>query len=179
LIGPRTVVTAGHCVYSREQKGWARSIEVAPGADGSSFPFGRQSASDFRSVDKWVQDGNTDFDFGAIILPTKELGQKVGYFGFQSLSSTALKQREIRTSGYPGDKPRGTQWFMAGPTEKVTCGQLFYTIDTYGGQSGSAVWVQDKDKRLAVGIHTSGGCPNKATRIRKPIFDLMMHWKDQ
>ncbi len=34
LIGPRTVMTAGHCVYNHEQKAWATQIEVSPGTDG-------------------------------------------------------------------------------------------------------------------------------------------------
>jgi V8-like Glu-specific endopeptidase len=31
LVGPRTVITAGHCVYMHKRGGWARSIEVIPG----------------------------------------------------------------------------------------------------------------------------------------------------
>ena len=34
LIGPRTVITAGHCVYSHDKGGWATEIEVIPGFEG-------------------------------------------------------------------------------------------------------------------------------------------------
>jgi len=41
FIGPRAVATAGHCVYLRNQGGWARKIEVIPGNNGSKRPFGQ------------------------------------------------------------------------------------------------------------------------------------------
>ena len=34
------VITAGHCVYLHDHGGWASSIEVIPGMDGSTYPVG-------------------------------------------------------------------------------------------------------------------------------------------
>ncbi len=44
LIGPRTVMTAGHCLYdSRRGGGWAQSIEIIPGMlRGQAKPYGSQ-----------------------------------------------------------------------------------------------------------------------------------------
>jgi V8-like Glu-specific endopeptidase len=172
-------MTAGHCVYNHEQKAWATQIEVSPGTDARSRPYGSQKSADLRSVDKWVNDQDNKYDLGAIILPNDKFGKELGYFGFQALSTKSLKATELNTAGYPGDKPRGTLWFMAGPVSKVDCAVISYMIDTYGGQSGSPVWTKIDDKRVAVGIHVRGGCPNQATRIRKPVFDMMMHWTKQ
>jgi len=80
-------------------------------------------------------------------------------------------------SGYPGDKPFGTQWFNAGRVTKLTDRKFYYMIDTMGGQSGSPVWRFINGQRHAIGVHAYGGCPNSATRITKAVFDNMVAWK--
>jgi glutamyl endopeptidase len=178
FIGPRTVMTAGHCVFSSSSGGWARSIEVIPGMDAASRPFGSQVGTAFRSVTGWTQSANPEFDYGAIILPNGNLGNAVGWFGFASLSDASLQNLFVNTSGYPGDKPFGTQWFNAGTVTTVTARRLNYMIDTFGGQSGSAVWRLQGGVRHAVGIHGYGGCPNKAVRITSDVFNNMTAWKN-
>lgn len=178
FIGPRTVMTAGHCVYSHSAEGWARSIKVVPGMDGSSRPYGSLVGTSFRSVQGWTRDRSPDYDYGAIILPNNSLGNRVGWFGFAALSDGSLNELLINNSGYPGDKPTGTQWFNSGRITKVTDQRLFYMLDTAGGQSGSITWRLREGKRHAVGIHAYGGCPNKSTRINREVFDNMKMWKN-
>ena len=61
FIGPRTVITAGHCVFSNYFfGGWASTIEVTPGlngngSDASARPYGSVSSTRFSSVDRWVE----------------------------------------------------------------------------------------------------------------------------
>jgi V8-like Glu-specific endopeptidase len=181
FIGPRTVMTAGHCVYGRSSGGWMKNIEVIPGCNGSSRPFGSQVGTSFRSVNGWIRDGKATHDYGCIILPNDNLGRQVGWFGFASLSDNSLKNLLVNNSGYPADKNREkpcTQWFNAGRLTKVEARQLFYLIDTFGGQSGSPTWRYRDGKRHAVGVHAYGGCPNKSTRIIKPMYDNMIKWKN-
>lgn len=179
FIGPRTVMTSGHCVFGHGSGGWARQIEVIPGMDGSSRPYGSQVATSFRSVRGWTRsaNGNPDYDYGAIILPNNNLGNRVGWYGFASLSSSSLTNMLVNNSGYPGDKPFGTQWYNAGRIDRVTSRMLFYMIDTFGGQSGSAIYRLRNGQRHAVGVHGYGGCPNKAVRINRPVFRNMKAWK--
>src|SRR5262245_2455390 len=40
FIGPKTLATAGHCVFLQDDGGWAASIDVIPGKFGGSAPFG-------------------------------------------------------------------------------------------------------------------------------------------
>lgn len=178
FIGPRTAMTAGHCVYSRGNGGWARSIEVIPGMDAAVRPFGSQVATSFRSVNGWVNDSDPNFDYGAIILPNCDLGNRVGWFGFASLNDQSLTNLLVNNSGYPGDKPFGTQWFNAGRITSLGARKIYYMVDTFGGQSGSPVWRLANDQRHAVGVHAYGGCPNSATRITQPVFDNMLAWKN-
>ena len=178
FIGPRTVMTAGHCVYSHAAGGWAKQIRVAPGKDGANEPFGFQIGTLFRSVTGWTSDADAEYDYGAIILPNNNLGNLVGYFGFAALSDASLQNLYVNNAGYPGDKPYGTQWFNAGNITQVTTRRLHYMIDTYGGHSGSAVWRLQSNQRHAVGIHGYGGCPNKAVRIVQPVYDNMLAWRN-
>ena len=177
FIGPRTVMTAGHCVYSHSARGWARQIQVIPGMDASRRPFGSLIGRSFRSVRGWTRSRKPEYDYGAIILPNNSLGNRVGWFGFASLSKRSLRNLLINNAGYAGDKPFGTLWFNAGRITRVTSRRLYYMVDTAGGHSGSAVWRLQNRKRHAVGVHAYGGCPNKATRITKPVFNNMKAWK--
>lgn len=178
FIGPRTVMTAGHCVYSHAAGGWAQRIEVIPGMDATSRPYGSQVGTSFRSVNGWTRDRNVEYDYGAVILPNNSLGNRVGWFGFTALSDSSLENLLANNSGYPGDKPFGTQWFNSGRITRVTDRRLFYMLDTAGGQSGSPTWRYRDGQRHAIGIHAYGGCPNKSTRITSLVFDNMLAWKN-
>lgn len=178
FIGPRTVMTAGHCLHFRNNGGWAKQIEVIPGMNGSRKPYGSQIGRSFRSVKGWTDNQDPDYDYGCIILPDDNLGKRVGWFGFAALSDGSLTNLLMNNSGYSGDKPSGTQWYTAGRVLRTTRRQLFYYNDTFAGNSGGPVWRYRDGKRHGVGIHAYGGCPNKATRITRPVFDLMKKWKN-
>lgn len=178
FIGPKTVMSAGHCVYSKANGGWARQIEVIPGMKGSIRPFGSMVGTVFRSVTGWTQKQDQNFDYGCIILPNDSLGRLVGWFGFAALTDASLNNLLINNSGYPGDKPFGTQWFNAGRVTKITNRKIYYMIDTFGGQSGSPTWRTVAGQRQAVGIHAYGGCPNSSTRINTEVYNNMMTWRN-
>ncbi|MCL6260962.1 serine protease [Aquiflexum sp. TKW24L] len=182
FVGPRTVITAGHCIYLHNEGGWPQSVEVIPGRNGSLRPYGSASSSTFRSVTGWTQNKDRNFDYGAIILPlSAKLGNTVGYFGYGIRNDAFLKSLTLNLSGYPGDKDGGsTQWFHSRVTKGVSSRVITYEIDTMGGQSGSPVWYKDGSSRYAVGIHTNGhSSGNSATRIVQAVFDNIQAWKQQ
>ncbi|HET7463444.1 MAG TPA: hypothetical protein VFJ82_19485, partial [Longimicrobium sp.] len=193
FVSDRTLITAGHCVYVRgasaSTNGWVRSIRVVPGRNGTasgSEPFGAAVATRFRSVAGWVNDGNPESDYGAILLddgpgPT---GKEVGMFGVGVFGDTALKDLNLNVAGYPADKKGAdamTLWYDVKKTARVTPRQLFYDVDTYGGQSGAPVYVNQGDDRVAVAIHCYGTSAtvtsNAGTRITNEVLERIKSWK--
>ena len=187
FVGPRTLVTAGHCVHEDGMGGWADRIEVSPGRNGNDFPFKTVEATRFSTVDRWIQTRDPDFDIGAIHLE-EPLGEEVGWFSVGALTSQELASFLVNISGYPGDLGNGEeQWFHKNRILKTTARRIFYDVDTFGGQSGSPVWIYESDDAhpLAVGIHAygTGGTPsdfgiraNSAPRIIPEVFDQIQAW---
>jgi V8-like Glu-specific endopeptidase len=181
LISPRTVITAGHCVFMHDAGGWVRSIEVIPGLNDSSRPFGSHVGTMLKSVTGWTQSKNRDYDYAAIILPPgNRPGAQTGTFGFAVRDDAFLRSAALNLSGYPGDKGGSQQWFHAQKAKSLSSRVITYDIDTAGGQSGAPVWVLQNGQRNAVGVHTNGhSSGNSATRIVTPVFNNMMNWKNQ
>jgi len=184
FIGPHTLMTAGHVVNIRGsgvpgRDGWVRRIQVMPGRNASSLPYGSVTSTSFRSVTGWTNSasGDENFDYGAIILPTN-LGNTTGWLGFGVYADADLRSSVGNISGYPGDKPAGTQWYDARRIDSVNSRKVYYDIDTAGGQSGSAVYRVISGQRYAFAIHAYGGATtNSGTRIITPVYNNMVAWK--
>ena len=182
FISPRTLITAGHVVHIKGsgvpgRDGWVKRIQVMPGRNGASLPYGSVTSTTFRSVTGWTGSGNQEFDYGAIILPTP-LGNSTGWLGYGNYADADLLASVGNISGYPGDKPSGTQWYDARRIAAVTARKVHYDIDTAGGQSGSAVYRIVNGGRYAVAIHAYGGATtNSGTRINAAVFANLNGWK--
>jgi V8-like Glu-specific endopeptidase len=186
FVGPKTLLTAGHCVYSTHFfGGWASEIEVSPGRNGDEFPFKTVKSRSFSSVDRWVSSEDPDFDMGCIHL-TEPIGDKVGWFAVAALPPAELEGYLVNVSGYPGDRGMGTeQYHHKNRVLRVTERRVFYDVDTFGGQSGAPVWIHETDTAppIAVGIHAygTGGAPagleaNSAPRIIPEVLDRIREW---
>jgi glutamyl endopeptidase len=182
FIGPHTLITAGHVVYIKNsgvpgRDGWVKSISVMAGRNGGTLPYGTVISRSFRSVSGWMNSGDENYDYGAIILPS-DLGSTVGWIGFGVYSDSDLQSSTGNISGYPGDQPGGTQWYASRLIASVNSRKVFYDIDTAGGQSGSAVYRIINGKRYAVAIHAYGGAiTNSGTRILTPVYNNLVNWK--
>lgn len=182
FVNPRVLITAGHCVFITNsgvpgRDGWVARMRVIPGRNGAEKPFGEAAATEFHSVRGWTERGDEEYDYGAIVLG-EPLGQRTGWFGFGRYSDSDLTNVIANISGYPGDKPPGTQWYAARRVDSVSQRKVRYDIDTAGGQSGAAVYRIKDGQRFAVAVHAYGGATvNSGTRINGPVFDNIRHWK--
>lgn len=188
FIGPKTLLTAGHCVYSKTDfDGWAGTIEVSPGRNGAKFPFGTVTATRFSALQAWQDDVDPDFDIGCIHLD-QPLGDTVGYFKLASLADRDLENSMINISGYPADRGAGTeQYFHVNRVLRTSARRVYYDIDTYGGQSGSPVWYQagPNDEPVAIAVHAYGiaGTPsgfgitaNSGPRLLPEVVETIREW---
>jgi len=186
LSGPRTVITAGHCVFLHRHGGWAESIEVTPGRDGTSRPYGScvVGTASLRSARGWTDQGSNLFDYGAIILPPDcAFGSQAGYFGFANLSDVDLSRVVLEVSGYPADKPVFSLWRERenSTVERVLMDRsIRYGINTTGGQSGAPVFGMFNGGFYAAGIHRTGSVRgNIATRISEEVMQNIISWTDE
>jgi glutamyl endopeptidase len=180
MIGKDTVATAGHCVHTGGSSGrWRSGFRVYPGANGNYKPYGYCTAKRLHSVLGWTRDRNETYDYGAIKLNCN-VGNTVGWFGFTTQNPLNLP---AIVQGYPGDKPL-TQWASSDKIRTISSRQVFYSNDTYGGMSGSAVWY-DRNGPYMIGIHAYGthgsgahSLYNHGTRIVSAVFNNLLNWRN-
>lgn len=179
FISPTRLATAAHCIYLASEGGFANAITVAPGRNGLTDPFGTFAVTNAYVTQKWVDTENPKYDYGLLILGSN-VGDTVGWFGYAWNSADSFYlNRKITVRGYPGDKPFGTMWTMNGKIQEVKPTRLYYSIDTFGGQSGSPAYGKQSGgcDPCGFGIHTYGvggnTDKNSATRITKKVFNFL------
>jgi glutamyl endopeptidase len=179
LIGPRHVLTAGHCVYNIRNDKWYSSLSFSPGQNGSTRPYGKIGWSRAISVKGWTKNHKRNYDYAMIVL-NQNIGNTVGWMGYGW--KKPMPKYNVNINGYPGDKPSGTMWHSFCQMKIITTYRLYYPCDTAGGMSGSGVYVywSSSKKRIIYGIHAYGVDStgyNGATRIRKAVFNNLKNWK--
>jgi len=175
LIGPRTVLTAAHCLYSHEDKDWLSEYLFVPGLNGSTAddaPFGA-----FSYESAYVLQGFIDnyqgyygsvipWDLGIITLK-QDVGTNLGWLGYANYDD--LGDFTANIVGYPGDKPMGTMWRATCEVHAENIGAEYfqYDCDTYPGSSGSSVYAYDNNskQRIITGVNVAES-PDANTAVR-------------
>ena len=166
LIGPREVLTAGHCLYSSRLGRAPVRIRVAPGrSDRDGLPYGEQISREYYVPERFVRPEAAHdrrlFDYGLIRLPRPFPGI-LRFLPLRALSSEALgllrARHPVTVAGYPADRPIGTLWHHSERLARITPRRLFYAADTCPGHSGSPVYLigAGAGQDGIVGVHTSG-----------------------
>jgi glutamyl endopeptidase len=189
FISTRTLVTAGHCISvfnpGSTAHGMVRSIQVMPARNGETdeahSPFGWANVlrENLRVHPNWANNGDHDFDYGAILLPADApLGEQTGFFGFGHFLDEDLDESAPTLSGYPDNAPDGTQWHEMNLIKQVTPNRIFYDIFTFAGQSGSPVFFRNNNRQISCAIHTFGDVPlNSGVRINPQVIEQLNAWK--
>ncbi len=180
LVNRRHVLTAGHCVYSSKDGGWATTVLFNAAQTGSNYPFGNTSALNLLSVSGWTQDNDSNYDYAMLILD-QDLGNETGWMGIVAFDSdTELIKKRVNVTGYPGDLDDGRVMYTHADIIKSVARERFlYDIDTYGGQSGSGVWsvFPGHEGEKVCGVHTTGSYSgNGAVRISKAKLETIVRW---
>lgn len=94
MYGKRVAVTAGHCVYSAKDGGWAEWVKIYPGRNGSSSPFGSYYATVLHTDVKYINSKDHNFDWGLLEFNT-DIGETTGYFGAMWQANSMVGTRII------------------------------------------------------------------------------------
>ncbi|PTL81087.1 serine protease [Vitiosangium sp. GDMCC 1.1324] len=195
LIGPRLVLTAGHCVYDPDSKAWSWNTWFSPGhrgEDSSRFANGTpRRVVGLWSWNGWVSNKDPNYDVGFMLLEDEPRTASLGWFGFGWWEpKTVLQGVSIGVLQYPGanytcvDSPLASsrcgafQYYassiidVAGPS---ACPNLLtHQADTEPGSSGSPTYRWYEGGRWIVGPHAygTGYCTpsrNKAVRLNQSM----------
>jgi len=182
LIGPKTVLTAAHCVYDHDSGGWVKEITFIPGAsDAETAPYGQFDWSNI-SVPKGYTENYDGKNYSSIaawdlaeIELAEDAGNQLGWMGFRADAGTDFHATLI---GYPGDKPDGTMWQATCDVPAANFGEqiFWHTCDTATGSSGSAMWELDPDGNYYVrGIDIAeDDNTNYALRITDTYYQFLV-----
>ncbi|MFD7653595.1 trypsin-like serine peptidase [Actinosynnema sp. NPDC059797] len=177
LYASNAVATAGHCAHSGGSGGaWNTNFAVHPGRDGGSSPFGSCGVTSAHSVTGWTLNANPEYDYAGLELDCA-VGTATGWYGM-SWTTASLDGTAVGSSGYPQDKPAGTQWSTSSSISASYTRQLAYHLDTVGGQDGSVVRAAGCSTVCGIAVHAYGlGDHNRGTRITEAAFANYQAWK--
>jgi V8-like Glu-specific endopeptidase len=169
MVGPHHLLTCAHNVYDHK-KGWADKISVYLALNESSAPFGEVEVAKVYTFKNWIEDKDPRFDMALLILK-RSIGKYTGWGGLLSGDEAELDQETVHITGYPGDKHFKQMWSMDHKLHVIHPEEFEYEIDTYGGQSGSAIWINKYGSTFILGVHTLGSnVTNKGVRISQKKF---------
>ncbi len=206
LVGRRTVMT---CAHNLLQPGRFQAVRVTvrPGREAGRTPdpFGAHvvTPADWWMHPGWASQPRPGHDF-ALLRLAEPVGEATGWLGLAALSGRAIATRMVNLAGYPAcvgrcrhvedenlipQPERGAQlWWQRDRILRTDADQLFYDLDTFGGNSGSPVILMPVagdgwTGPTVVGIHTRGlnargdafeAAHNTATRLTDALFDLAL-----
>jgi len=196
VVSRDSVVTAGHCVYSRSAGSWINVSYFAPGrhrnSDGSlDTPYGTWSIAYKTTYSNFINGNGQDWDFAVIKLNPnssgQQVGDRVGYAGFRYTTPSSSHLQSSGITGYPGDKTWGSMWNSGsscpGTFQSTTAYssytssyRIYHGCDTYGGNSGSA--LMDSNGYIH-GVHfaTYGtNTVNIGNLLRYSHYDSLKAW---
>lgn len=185
LVGPRHVLTAGHCIYNNGA--WFPNRKVGLGMKGvGNFPNGLKNHAWYYSVVGWTDWGDRDYDYGMIILEDLSSTANLGWLGWWSSNHSG----GVWNFGYPiwsqtcaaSPQPPLCNDYLYGDDGTIQTqnwGQLGYSLDMTNGHSGSPVYKYNNGDRrvIAVNAYNAGSTgQNWGTRIRGAVSQNICNW---
>lgn len=188
LVGPRHIVTAGHCLYNRDSDTWSDDFAARAGRNGTSnvasvtvdndnIPSG-QVLWYFTPAQYRAETGSTwGYDFGILVVPAR-IGDTAGWMGRVAYSGASLESATIYRRGYPvcdhptrTDEPADCEPHhlyanaaacevgeFESPDSSGWSRIIHHSCDASAGDSGSSLYVYHSDIPSVTGVHFSSRC---------------------
>jgi tetratricopeptide (TPR) repeat protein/V8-like Glu-specific endopeptidase/Ran GTPase-activating protein (RanGAP) involved in mRNA processing and transport len=160
IIGPNLVLTSANSVYMK----WngvecdKNMMRFYPGMDGKSTPFGICNVIEVYYPEEYLDNDKEDY---ALLVLDRNIGYDTGYFGIKHYNRESLKGKSAYLYGYSpnlADQNEHFLWGMKGPFQLDPHDDMIeHIIDTSSGQSGSAIYIEDRRKYHIIGVHNRGG----------------------
>lgn len=167
MIGPRTGITAAHCVWDRATGTWLHGGTVwNPGNDANNAgPWSQvwNNGNYFPTIAQaYIDVGGVEWDL-AIINFNNDVGSRTGWFGIDA--APAIASNWFANIGYPSTPPNGGPWGAqyhsfqlengSGNAIVLNTSIIRFSLDVTGGHSGGPVIQYTGDR--SIGVVTNNG----------------------
>lgn len=181
-IGPKAIITAGHCLYNHaEEGGWRDKFTFWPAINGEdNVPFGGWEYDTAYVFEGFITEYKDSYDqvwpYDIGLVTFKDpIGDTIGWLG-QATDDISGGDFQGNLVGYHDDKPAFTMW-------KSTCNVIAENIaetdfnhdcDFASGASGAPIYVYDaaRKSRDLVGVNIGeSGDMNWALRLYPAVSE--------
>eukprot|EP01026_Neomeris_dumetosa_P050269 TRINITY_DN4404_c0_g1_i1.p1 TRINITY_DN4404_c0_g1~~TRINITY_DN4404_c0_g1_i1.p1 ORF type:complete len:328 (-),score=33.84 TRINITY_DN4404_c0_g1_i1:504-1421(-) len=197
LIGPRHVLTAGHCVYNSTIQDWFTELDFTPGSNGQDeTPFGVMKWTYARVTWQWAYNEDEEYDYGLVMLEDSffDVCASLGYEKCnKTLEYRALceaRDATLNIAGYRGDLEtvdKNKMWASPCYDVSINCDDKVFdhTCDATDGMHGAPLWMFSQPTETtylhtARGIHIGqskdGRKVNKAVIITEEVTAKIDDW---
>lgn len=167
MIDAYHVLTAGHCVYGKEDGGFLTEATIVPSYPSSPILYGESRGSAVMTSTAWMNNRDFNYDYGVIRLESP-MGVYTGWHGFGTQTDAALKNSSFINYSYPAETPYNgaAMYVRKGTFDRVYPELLYNRPGAYGGMSGSGVVLNNvSNQNFVVGVLSFGTNDNAETGV--------------
>ncbi|HYH61794.1 MAG TPA: hypothetical protein VD766_08000, partial [Solirubrobacterales bacterium] len=151
------VVTAGHCMYSSADGGYATNFMFVPAYDNGDDPFGEWTAKRIKTTPQWENNENESYDVGMATMSKLSGDKLANVVGSRGIAFNKGRNLNFDVFGYPAEDPfDGESMYRCDSPAEGTDNQggnpkpTRIDCDMTGGSSGGGWVIKGKNVNSVV-----------------------------